>query len=341
MSAPAFSIIVPIWNVAPYLRACLESLRAQSEPSWEGLCVDDGSTDGGDAVLVQAVREEPRFRAVFQPNKGLSGARNRAFPYLRGDLVGFLDSDDLVEPWWLQEAKTCADASQADLIRFDFVRWRGAVPPPGTRSSAVTTYTTRAAVQRWGLETFVNSAFCWRYFLRRPLAQSVRFVERQRVKEDCVFGLQLLPRLTSVCESAARPYCYRMRATSLLHVRSSVDVPLGLLSFVPVFLKLDVEPSLEGWKRKHLAAFAQRAITDWATRVDRRECARYREIRAALAALIGPAGFTFRELVRPYWRPAFALFLRFGWVFPLRAHSFVYRASLVMLWTAQRLFSRG
>ena len=51
--SPTFSIIIPVYNVAPYLRECLDSVLAQTCPDWEAICVDDGSTDGSGAILAQ------------------------------------------------------------------------------------------------------------------------------------------------------------------------------------------------------------------------------------------------------------------------------------------------
>ncbi len=113
-----FSVILPLHNVAPWLSDCLASLYAQSYPSWEGLCVDDGSTDETEALLSRALRKESRLRVIFQPASGPSRARNRALNCASGDAVGFLDGDDAVAPWWLEESKRLFDATDADSLRF-------------------------------------------------------------------------------------------------------------------------------------------------------------------------------------------------------------------------------
>lgn len=91
-----FSIIIPVYNVAPYLRECLDSVLAQSYTDWESICVDDGSTDGSGAILDTYVASDSRFRVIHQANAGVSAARNVALDSANGKWVMFLDADDML-----------------------------------------------------------------------------------------------------------------------------------------------------------------------------------------------------------------------------------------------------
>ncbi len=95
---PFFSIIVPVYNVAPYLRECLDSILAQSFENWEAICVDDGSDDGGWAILEQYSVRDRRFRIFRQDNSGVGAARNRGLDEARGEWIWFVDSDDIAHP---------------------------------------------------------------------------------------------------------------------------------------------------------------------------------------------------------------------------------------------------
>ncbi|RSM65201.1 hypothetical protein DMB66_17510 [Actinoplanes sp. ATCC 53533] len=90
------SVIVPIYNVEPFLRDCLDSLRAQTYPDLQVLMVDDGSTDGCAAIAEEFVAADPRFQLIRQANAGLSAARNVAVPMARGEYLAFVDSDDVL-----------------------------------------------------------------------------------------------------------------------------------------------------------------------------------------------------------------------------------------------------
>lgn len=92
------SVLIPAYNAARFLPATLGSLRAQTYPRWEGIIVNDGSTDDTGRIARRWVRSDPRFRLIEQDNRGLPGARNAALAVARGTFVHCLDQDDLLEP---------------------------------------------------------------------------------------------------------------------------------------------------------------------------------------------------------------------------------------------------
>lgn len=96
------SIIVPVYNTEAYLAACIESLRKQTHANLELLFVDDGSTDGCPAMLDAAASDDPRVRVLRKANGGVSAARNAGLDAATGDFIGFVDSDDFVEPTYCE-----------------------------------------------------------------------------------------------------------------------------------------------------------------------------------------------------------------------------------------------
>lgn len=104
-SAPRVSVVVPAFNVAPYIGECIASVQAQSRPDWECIVVDDGSRDGtGEHVRGNT---DPRIRLVTQANQGVSTARNTGLAEARGTYVLFLDGDDFLHPKALE--RLCAE----------------------------------------------------------------------------------------------------------------------------------------------------------------------------------------------------------------------------------------
>jgi glycosyltransferase involved in cell wall biosynthesis len=91
------SYIVPVYNVRPYLAECLDSILRQKHV-FEIICVNDGSTDGSEALLEEYARKHDKIKIVHQENQGLSAARNRGLRESSGDYIVFLDSDDWVFP---------------------------------------------------------------------------------------------------------------------------------------------------------------------------------------------------------------------------------------------------
>ena len=88
------SVIIPIYNAANYLSNTLSSLISQEENNWEAILVDDGSTDDSNIICAQFLKRDDRFHYYYQPNSGVSSARNTGLEHARGEWLFFLDADD-------------------------------------------------------------------------------------------------------------------------------------------------------------------------------------------------------------------------------------------------------
>jgi len=122
---PFFSIIIPVYNVAPYLRECLDSVLAQTFTDWEAICVDDGSTDGSGAILDEYAAKDTRFRVIHQPNAGTHETRLKALSLIRGEWITFLDADDYIVPERYEKMLDAVKQESADLVWGDIVERRG------------------------------------------------------------------------------------------------------------------------------------------------------------------------------------------------------------------------
>lgn len=100
---PRFSIIVPLYNKAPYVRKALESIISQTFSDWECIIVDDGSTDNSLSVVKGLKIEDRRLKIILQKNAGVAAARNRGVKESKGEYVCFLDADDWWEATYLEE----------------------------------------------------------------------------------------------------------------------------------------------------------------------------------------------------------------------------------------------
>lgn len=111
------SVIVPVYNVAPYVSACLQSLCSQSLRDLEIICVDDASTDGSLSILQEWGTRDPRIKVVRAPaNGGLSRTRNLAMQHAKGEFLLLVDSDDWVEKDALKEMYDAAVSCSADRV---------------------------------------------------------------------------------------------------------------------------------------------------------------------------------------------------------------------------------
>ncbi len=174
-------MIVPVYNVAGHVAACLQSLTAQTEPAFEALVIDDGSTDGSGEIARAVVAGDPRFRVIRQENRGLSGARNAGLALARAPLVAFLDGDDRFDPAFLARMMAALQETGADwaacAVRFCFPDGRGQDHPAihGARLPEDPSPRSLPLDDCMGVVDHFPSA--WNKLYRRDLIGDLRFVE--------------------------------------------------------------------------------------------------------------------------------------------------------------------
>jgi len=122
------SIIVPVYNCAPYVERCVRSIMAQTYTDLEIICVDDGSSDGSGEILDTLAGEDARIHVVHQKNAGASAARNTGIDLSTGELISFVDSDDAIEPDMYETLLTYFDDKDVDIVHCGYKRIR----PDGT-----------------------------------------------------------------------------------------------------------------------------------------------------------------------------------------------------------------
>lgn len=116
MSRPKVSIVVPIYNVRAYLGQCIDSLLAQTLDNIEIVLVDDGSPDDCGAIADRFASEHCNIKVIHRDNGGLGPARNSGIEVATGEYVGFVDSDDWVEPDMFESLYSVAVRTDADAV---------------------------------------------------------------------------------------------------------------------------------------------------------------------------------------------------------------------------------
>ena len=109
---PEVSVIVPVYNVEPYLRRCIDSLINQTLQNIEIILVDDGSPDGCGAICDEYAAQDYRIQVVHQDNSGVYAARNAGIDRAKADYLMFADSDDRAEPEFCELPLTVAKISR-------------------------------------------------------------------------------------------------------------------------------------------------------------------------------------------------------------------------------------
>lgn len=116
INAPKVSVIVPVYNVKEYLRQCLDSVVSQTLKDVEIILVNDGSTDGSDKICIEYAKKDNRIKVVNQQNAGLAAARQAGLDVAQGEYIGFVDSDDYLEPTMYQELYEKAKEFNVDIV---------------------------------------------------------------------------------------------------------------------------------------------------------------------------------------------------------------------------------
>ena len=116
------SVIIPMYNAEKYLRECLELLLRQTLKSIEIICVNDGSTDGTEALLKEYAEKDNRIKVVYQENRGAGIARNNGMKHAKGEYYLFLDADDIFNERLCEEAYYQAKYDMADIVLFEAYR---------------------------------------------------------------------------------------------------------------------------------------------------------------------------------------------------------------------------
>lgn len=233
------SIIVPVYNVAAYLRKCVDSLLAQDISDYEIILVDDGSTDDSGAIADEIVREamgnglwaideetnsqspianRPTLRVIHQENAGLSAARNTGIAAATGDYIMFVDSDDYLQPNVLGVLIEQVERDNLDVVRFRYqnVRESGEVFVP--HEGMKTDYNNYSSEPTDGL-TFLNDRMwvqCYvvQFLVRREIVLQEQFTPGIYF-EDTDWTPRMLLRTKRVASTDMVVYNYLWREGSI------------------------------------------------------------------------------------------------------------------------------
>ena len=214
---PAISIVIPVYNVAPYLRECLDSVVAQTFQNWEAVCVDDGSTDGCDEILDEYAAKDARIKVIHNSNQGVCAARNAALELANGTWIGFVDADDAVSPnWYSVWYGIVSSQPSVQAVKMVDHIWSG-----GDMPTTVTNWETRFYTDSNEISNYAASCvtgYCIaRYMIKKDVIGNKKFITGVRINEDVIFIANILFSISSLCVCSYDGYFYRMRPGSALH----------------------------------------------------------------------------------------------------------------------------
>lgn len=223
---PFFSVIIPVYNVAPYLRECLDSVLAQTFTDWEAICVDDGSTDGSGAILDEYAAKDNRIKVIHQANTGVSAARNTALEIAVGEYVCFVDGDDVILPKWFEHFNALIVDTNCDWARLALTEWVSGTEYPNVRACCNVVWNSEREdeIVTTGLRCVLEDGYSWLNAIRRSVVGNTRFDTNLVMHEDCIFLANIvLGGKFSICVGDYAGYLYRKRGESACVIANAGD----------------------------------------------------------------------------------------------------------------------
>lgn len=195
MKKKLISVIVPCYNVAPYLEKCVASLTGQTYDELEIILVDDGSTDDTGEVCERIRETDSRIKVVHKENGGLSDARNAGIDVALGDYYSFIDGDDFIEPDTYEALIAEMEDASVSMVAGGFI----VTDIQGNKTVAVCPkrmYLTKeeAFLDLFGRKRYISQSSCNKLF-RKELFQNIRY-KKGIFNED----MEILPRLLDVSD---------------------------------------------------------------------------------------------------------------------------------------------
>ncbi len=207
---PQISVIVPVYNVEEYVEKCLASLAAQTYPAIEVLVVDDGSTDGSGSICDAWAAGDRRFQVIhFAENQGISAARNQGIRQASGAYIAFVDSDDYVEPGFLDVLYRGLTEHHADVSICGNEGQHLKDSPAQVLSPG------EAAVCLARRSPFLWNA--WGKLFPAEMVKEILFDRQIRCGEDILFFYRILKRVRRLAYVPDRLYHYVYRQGSLIN----------------------------------------------------------------------------------------------------------------------------
>ncbi len=217
------SVIIPVFNVRPYLVEALDSVISQTYTNLEIIIIDDGSTDGSGEICDEYTKKDARVCVIHQENKGLSTARNVGLDRMTGEVVVFLDPDDAYHPDYVKVMMDAMLRENADIVKCRYTIHK-------TTGKMRQTFLSRARVQvKPGMYDRIDAlraladrnieTAVWDKMYRRELWREIRFPDGYVYE-----GTDTTYRIIDLCRSFyvldQRLYLHRNRPGSITNTRS-------------------------------------------------------------------------------------------------------------------------
>lgn len=258
MTGPLVSVVVPVHDVVDYLDECVGSILLQTHTDLDVVLVDDGSTDGSEALCDAWAARDPRVRVVHQAAQGSSVARNVGIDTARGEWLTFADSDDVLSPDLVATLLSAVEGTGAEIALGEHVEFESGEEVLFTPGSSVTVSPAAAETMQvmcvrpqWGPVAKL---------LRRDLlVDGPRFPEGL-LHQDLAFTPRVFGRATLVARTDAVVYGYRQRRGSVTETVRRVALSPDLVTILRGNIELARKTTATPEFARYLDAYLRHAV---------------------------------------------------------------------------------
>lgn len=240
MSAPIISLIIPVYNVENYLVKSLSSVESQIFENFEAIIIDDGSTDNSPEIIKEFCRRNSNFKYVRQKNKGPASARNTGLSIAKGSYICFLDSDDYLEPSFLNSLYSNALKYDADIVccNFNFYNPKKNLKTANPFHSLSGVYSKTQALRKLLLDVGIHY-FVWNKLYKKKLFSDNNISFENMYFEDISISPKLFYYAKTVVITDDSLYNYTSRDTSILHSINAIKINdyIKSIGIIRVFLE--------------------------------------------------------------------------------------------------------
>ena len=208
------SVIVPVYNVETYLEECLDSIQNQTYTNLEVLLVNDGSTDGSQAICEHYCQIDKRFRLMNQTNQGQSVARNNGVTASTGEFIAFVDSDDIILANYLETLMQHM-GEDVDIVESQFtVHKKEFLAEKSQDTKILFEGNSQEAVKIFPNHVLSVNPVTKLY--RRSIVEAVPYIDGV-IFEDVYCGIGMLKYIRKIIKIDYKGYYYRQHQASIMH----------------------------------------------------------------------------------------------------------------------------
>lgn len=221
MNNDLISIIIPVYNVEEFIKRCIDSVLKQTYKNFELILVDDGSNDKSGIICDHYKKNDSRIKVIHKENGGLSDARNVGIDVCVGKFITFIDSDDYVEPEYIETLYKAIlkENSEISICSYQSIYENGTILKQNENYNKV--LTAKQTLEEMLYQTNFNVS-AWAKMYKKTLFDNIRY-PKGKIFEDAFTTYKLVMLSDKISVNLKIKYNYMIRCNSILTSEFSID----------------------------------------------------------------------------------------------------------------------